>query len=84
MKILHLNKLSSEKGGKKLAFFDLQTDDGIIIKGFSIIDGSKGKFVASPDEKGKDNKYHDRVILPAELKAKVEAMALEEYESDRH
>ena len=84
MKILHLNKLRSEKGGKKLAFFDLQTDDGIIIKGFSIVDGSKGKFVASPDEKGKDNKYHDRVILPAELKAKVEAMALEEYESDRH
>ena len=84
MKILHLNKLSNEKGGKKLAFFDLQTDDGIIIKGFSIIDGSKGKFVAAPDEKGKDGKYYERVILPAELKAKVEAMALEEYESDRH
>jgi stage V sporulation protein G len=80
MKILHLNKLNSERGGKKLAFFDIETDDGIIIKGFSIIDGSKGKFVACPDEKGKDGKYYERVILPAELKTKVEKMALEEYD----
>lgn len=80
MKILHLNKLSSERGGKKLAYFDIETDDGIIINGFSIVDGSKGRFVASPDEKGKDGKYYERVILPAEIKTKVEKMALEEYD----
>jgi stage V sporulation protein G len=72
-----MNKLN---GGKTLAFFDVETDDGIILKGFRIVDGSKGKFIASPDEKGKDGKYHETVILPKELKEKLEKLALTEYE----
>lgn len=77
MKIFRMNKLNS---GKTLAFFDIQTDDGIILKGFRIVDGSKGKFIASPDEKGKDGKYYETVILPKEIKDKIEKLALEEYE----
>lgn len=77
MKIFRMNKLNS---GKTLAFFDIQTDDRIILKGFRIVDGSKGKFIASPDEKGKDGKYYETVILPKEIKDKIEKLALEEYE----
>jgi stage V sporulation protein G len=32
-----------------------------------------------PDEKGKDGKFYDKVIVPKELKEKLEKMALEEY-----
>lgn len=77
MKIIRMNKLN---GGKTLAFFDIETDDGIILKGFRIVDGSKGKFIASPDEKGKDGKYYETVILPKEIKDKIEKLALEEYQ----
>lgn len=77
MKIVRMNKLN---GGKTLAFFDVETDDGIILKGFRIVDGSKGKFIASPDEKGKDGKYYETVILPKEIKDKIEHLALEEYQ----
>lgn len=77
MKIIRMNKLN---GGKTLAFFDVETDDGIILKGFRIVDGSKGKFIASPDEKGKDGKYYETVILPKEIKEKLEQLALEEYQ----
>lgn len=77
MKIIRMNKLN---GGKTLAFFDVETDDGIILKGFRIVDGSKGKFIASPDEKGKDGKYYETVILPKEMKDKIEKLALEEYQ----
>ncbi|AFH49310.1 Hypothetical protein IALB_1602 [Ignavibacterium album JCM 16511] len=77
MKIIRMNKVS---GGKTLAFFDMETDDGIIIKGFRIVDGNKGKFIASPDEKGKDGKYYETVILPKEMKGKLEKLAIAEYE----
>jgi stage V sporulation protein G len=64
-----------------LHFFDVETDEGIILKGFRIVDGSKGKFIASPDEKGKDGKYRETDILPKELKEKLEKLALAEYEN---
>jgi stage V sporulation protein G len=72
-----MNKLN---GGKTLAFFDIETDDGIIIKGFRLVDGSKGKFIASPDEKGKDGKFYETVILPKSMKEELEKVALAEYE----
>ncbi len=61
------------------AFFDIQTDDGIIIKGFRLVNGTNGLFLSAPDEKGKDGKFYDTVILPRELKEQLEKMALDEY-----
>lgn len=77
MKISRMNPLKGES--KTAAFFDVQTDEEIIIKGFRIVNGSNGLFMAAPDEKGKDGKFYDKVILPKELKDKLEKMALEEY-----
>ncbi len=77
MKIQRINKLNGE--GKTVAFLDIQTDDDIIIKGFRLVNGSNGLFLASPDEKGKDGKYYDNVILPKEMKEKLTQMAIEEY-----
>jgi len=77
MKIVRMNKLNGE--GKTAAFLDIQTDDDIIIKGFRLVNGSNGLFLASPDEKGKDGKYYDKVILPNELKQKLTQLAIDEY-----
>jgi DNA-binding cell septation regulator SpoVG len=51
MKIVRMNLLSNTSG-KTVAFFDVQTEDGIIIKGFRIVNGTNGLFVSNPDEKG--------------------------------
>lgn len=76
MKIVRINKLD---GGKTAAFVDIETDEGIIIKGFRLVNGSNGMFLAAPDEKGKDGKYYENVILPKDLKEKFEKLAIEEY-----
>lgn len=75
-----MNPLKSEGGGKTAAFFDIQTDDGITLKGFRLVNGSNGLFLSSPDQKGKDGKYYETVILPKEMKSDLEKMALEEYD----
>ncbi len=79
MKIVRMNRLPQEGNGKLVAFFDVQTNDEIVIKGFRIVNGSSGLFVSSPDEKGKDGKYYETVILPKEMKESLQQMALEEY-----
>lgn len=77
MKISRMNPLKGES--KTAAFFDIETEEEIIIKGFRIVNGPSGLFISAPDEKGKDGKFYDRVILPKEIKEKLEKMALDEY-----
>ncbi len=79
MKIVRMNKLDSSTGGKTAAFLDIQTNDDIIIKGFRLVDGPKGLFVSSPNEKGKDGKYYETVTLPKSIKQELEKMAIEEF-----
>jgi len=79
MKIVRMNPLKSDSGGKTAAFFDIQTNDEITIKGFRLVNGSNGLFMSSPDQKGKDGKYYETVTLPKEMRSELEKMALEEY-----
>lgn len=78
MKIVRMNQLES-KSSKTAAFFDIQTKDEIVIKGFRLVNGAKGMFISSPDEKGKDGKYYETVVLPKDLKTSIEKLAIEEY-----
>lgn len=76
MRIVRLNKLDS---GKSLAYVDIETDEGIIIKGFRLVNGQNGIFLASPDERGKDGNYYETVIVPKHIKSQMEKLAIEEY-----
>ncbi len=78
MKISRLNPYNGTN--KTRAFFDLVTGEGIEIKGFTLVDGSNGLFVSSPQEKHKDGKYYDKVVIPKELKNELNTMAIAEYE----
>ena len=78
MKIVRMNQLESNSG-KVAAFFDIQTPDEITIKGFRLINGANGLFISSPDQKGKDGKYYESVILPKAMKTKLEKLAITEY-----
>ena len=79
MKIIRMNPMKSDASGKTAAFFDIQTDDGITIKGFRLLNGSNGLFLSTPDQKGKDGKYYETVSLPKEMKSQLEKMAIDEY-----
>ncbi|MFA7421583.1 MAG: septation protein SpoVG family protein [Melioribacteraceae bacterium] len=79
MKIARINPLQGNSNSKTAAFFDFQTDDGILIKGFRIVSGANGLFIASPSEKGKDGKYYDSIVLPKEMKDELQKMAITEF-----
>jgi len=72
MKISRMNPFNGT--GKTVAFFDVETNEGINVKGFTLVEGANGLFVGVPSEKGKDDKYYDRVYVPKELKEQLTLM----------
>ncbi len=70
-----------ESNSKTTAFFDVETEEGIVIKGFSLVKGSKGLFTAVPQDKGKDDKYYDKVVIPDGMKKELNEMALKKYKA---
>ena len=79
MKIIRMNPLESRGSGKTLAYFDVQTDDEILMKGFRLVNGVNGLFVSSPNVKGKDGKYYETIVLPKPMKTTLDKLAKEEY-----
>ena len=76
MKIERMNKGA---WGKIKAFFDVETDDGFILKGFKIVEGIEGFFVGFPSQKGKDDEYYDTVWADKDIKEEVNKLALNHY-----
>ncbi|GBD90245.1 putative septation protein SpoVG [bacterium BMS3Abin04] len=77
---MKINRMNPYDGNTKTkAFFDLETEEGIIIKGFTLVEGTNGLFVSVPSEKGKDDKYYDKVLISKELRTKLNDLALEKY-----
>lgn len=79
---MRIESMNRSTGSSKIkAYFDVVTDDGIVIKGFKIAEGAKGLFVGVPSEQDRKDKtkYWDRVVLPPELKAELNRAALAEY-----
>ena len=82
MKIERMNKGS---WGKVRAFFDIRTEEGLVIKGFKIMEGINGLFVSMPSQKGKnqqgDDEWFDTVWIEKELRDQLNQIALNEYGS---
>ncbi|HPI36694.1 MAG TPA: septation protein SpoVG family protein [Ignavibacteriaceae bacterium] len=83
MKIVRMTLLEKNSNSKMVAFLDIETDDGIILKKFRLINGPNGLFLSAPSEKGKDDKYYETVILPKSLKEEAEKAAIEEYNKQK-
>ncbi len=78
MRIMNMRLYEGET--KTKAFFDIESSEGFLMKGFKIIDGAKGLFVSNPREKGKDGNWYDRIRLSAELSDMVNEKAMAEYQ----
>ena len=68
-----------ETDSKLKAFADVSFS-GMVIKGFSVVNGEKGLFVSMPRHQGKDGKWRD-TVTPAtkELKQQLSEAVLEAY-----
>jgi DNA-binding cell septation regulator SpoVG len=67
-------------GGSKLKAFADVSFAGIVIRGFTVVDGSSGLFVSMPRHQGKDGKWYD-TVYPAtkELKQQLSEAVLTAY-----
>ena len=77
MKISRMNPFNGS--GKTVAFFDVETSEGFNMKGFTVVEGENGLFISPPREKGKDDKYYDKIYIPKELKDQLTDMAVNMY-----
>ena len=84
-KIMKIDRMNKGEWGKLRAFFDLKTNEGIVIKGFKLVEGINGLFVGMPSQKDKENDengnpvYRDTVFMEKEARDQVNDLALEEY-----
>ncbi len=79
MKVVNMKQFSGSNNLK--AFFDLETTEGIVVKGFKIAEGKSGLFAAVPSEQDKSDKskYWDKVVMTKEQKQALTELALQEY-----
>jgi len=75
--VSRIHKLDTDS--KLKAFADV-TFSGVLIKGFSVVDGAKGLFVSMPRHQGKDGKWYNTVYPSTdELKQQLSEAVLEAY-----
>ncbi len=79
IKVLNIRK-SNFSSGATIAFVDLQIDK-LLIDGFKIVNGQRGKFLSFPRQKGKDEKWYD-IVKPVDFTTKneIETYVLKEFE----
>ncbi len=77
---ISVSRIYRLEGESKLkAFADISVA-GMIVKGFSVVDGSKGLFVSMPRHQGKDGKWYDTVYPETkELRQQLSEIVLEAY-----
>jgi len=63
------------------AFASVEFDEEFVVGSIRIIDGKKGLFVTMPQQKGKDNEYHDICFpITKKMRATITEKVLEEYD----
>ena len=50
-----------DSNSKTKAFIELCFDNTLVIKGLTLVEGSKGLFLSFPSSKGKDGKYYNSI-----------------------
>ncbi len=79
---ISVSRVCKLDGDSKLKAFVDVSISGIVVKGFSVVNGNKGLFVSMPRHQGKDGKWYN-TVYPAtkELKQQLSEAVLEAYNS---
>lgn len=79
--VIQVSRIFRVDGKSKLKAFADVSFAGIIVKGFSVVDGSKGLFVSMPRHQGKDGKWYNTVYpTTKELKEQLSEAVLAVYQ----
>ena len=78
--IINVSRLCRLDGDSKLKAFVDVSISGVVIKGFGVVEGSRGLFVSMPRHQGKDGKWYN-TVYPAskELKDRLSQAVLAAY-----
>ena len=77
MKIERINK---GNWGKVRAFFDIRTQEGLVVKGFTLVEGINGQFVGLPSKKNdQSGDYMPTVWADDSLRAELLQLATRAY-----
>lgn len=69
---------------KTKAFIELCLDETLIIKGMTLVEGSKGLFLSFPSSKGKDGKYYNSIYsMNKEFTGQLEEACIKKYNEVR-
>ncbi len=77
MKIVEIR--IADKPGNIKAFLKVETDDGLTIEGFKVMDGRNGLFVSPPSKKVGE-KFIDTVTMTKDARTILTDLALDRYQ----
>ena len=79
---MKISRMTKGEWNKVRAFFDLESEEGFTIKGFTLVYGNDGMFVGFPSQKNNDGEYQDTIFADKMLRQKVNKLALDYYNDD--
>ncbi len=81
IEVVDLRKMIGD--GNLKALVDVKFGDALIAKGFSVLKGKRGVFVAMPRKAGKDGRWFDMLTpLSDEIKKEIEDKILVAYDQE--
>ena len=81
VEVVDIRKIMGD--GNLKAFADLKIGGSIVIKGFSVLNGKSGLFIAMPRKAGKDGRWFDILVpMNEEVKKEIETKVLDAYEKE--
>lgn len=73
-----------DSNNKTKAFIELCLDETLVIKGMTLVEGSKGLFLSFPSSKGKDGKYYNSIYsMNKEFTRDLEEACIKKYNEIR-
>ena len=79
---MKINRMKVGSYGKIKAFFDLELDNSIVIKGFKLIEGKDGLFVGNPSQKNAQGTYDQMCFIPKDVNDNIKKIALDYYANE--
>jgi len=76
---MKIERMNLKEHNSIRATFNLITNENIEIKFLKLIEGRNGYFLSFPSYKGSDDKYHDYIYVPKELKDSLLEKVKSEY-----
>ena len=78
---MEIERMTKGDWGKIRAFFDVKIQ-GMIVKGFKLIEGINGKFVGVPSIKKEDDTYSNTVLIDKDVMEDLKNTANKYYEEN--